>query len=55
MTDDTLTVVTLTERERRVIYRALTMSSAMLDALGDTLVAATCVELACRILPEGTE
>jgi hypothetical protein len=51
---ETLTTLTVTERERRIIYRALTMSTAMLDALGDELAAATCVELAERVLPGGT-
>lgn len=47
-----LSVLTLTTRERRVIRRALTMSGAMMDALGDYLCAAHMVELADRVMPE---
>ena len=48
-----LSVLTLTTRERRVIHRALTMSAAMMDALEDVLCAASMVELADRVMPEG--
>ena len=50
-----LSVLTLTTRERRVIHRALTMSAAMMDALEDVLLAASMVELADRVLPEGVD
>ena len=50
-----LSVLTLTTRERRVIRRALTMSAAMMDALEDVLLAASMVELADRVLPEGLD
>lgn len=48
-----LTTVTLTDRERKVVHRCLTMSSAMFDALGDVDCATTALELAYFILPEG--
>lgn len=35
MTDDTLTTLTVTTRERAMLERALTVSLAMVDALGD--------------------
>lgn len=46
-----LSVLTLTTRERRVIRRALTMSAAMMDALGDYSCAASMVEIADRVHP----
>lgn len=33
--DDTLSVLTVTARERAMLERALTMTMAMVDALGD--------------------
>jgi aspartyl/asparaginyl beta-hydroxylase (cupin superfamily) len=50
-----LRTITLTTQERRVLHRALTMSSALLDAIGDIMCAASCLELADRVLPEGDE
>ena len=48
----TLTSVLLTDRERRIVFRSLTMAAAMMDALGEQLGAALALELADRILAD---
>lgn len=49
----TFVSVLLTPQEQVVVYRALTMGSAMLDALGDVQCATSMLELAYRVLPGG--
>jgi hypothetical protein len=48
---DTLTTLTLTTRERIVLARALTMATAMVDALGDDTRAL--MDLWARVQPDG--
>lgn len=57
MNDDdlTLTMITLTTRERRVCGRALQIAATMMDALDNAAEAFEAAELASRIAPEMDE